>query len=72
MTTPIIKERKAKTLRSRDGLIQYARNDYSQGGEDGILEKIFTILDEDERNNNNNSNTIQRCGRWGMGWKAFI
>ena len=69
MTTPIIKERKAKTLRSRDGLIQYARNDYSQGGEDGILEKIFTILDEDERNNNNNSNnTIQRwcvdVGAW--------
>jgi hypothetical protein len=38
--------RKRKSdVKSRSPFLQFARNDYSQGGEDGILEEIFRLLD---------------------------
>ena len=33
-----------RSLRRRDGLIQYARDNTSQNGEDGIIAKIFDTL----------------------------
>jgi len=40
-----IRTRKVRTLRRRDGLVSFARNNTSQGGEDGIIAKIFEVLD---------------------------
>ena len=45
MSSPIIRRRKnVKSLRRRDGLIKYARNNTSQNGEDGIIDRIFHLL----------------------------
>jgi len=39
-----IKRRKPRSLRRKDGLLQYAHNETSQGGEDGIIKRIFELL----------------------------
>jgi len=39
-----IRRRNPRSQRSRKGLIKYARDETSQGGEDGILEKIFELI----------------------------
>ena len=39
-----IRRRKPKTLRRKDGLLRYARNETSQGGEDGIVKRLFELL----------------------------
>lgn len=41
MSTPIIRRRTLKSQRRRDGLIQYAKDNTSQNGEDGIIDAIF-------------------------------
>jgi len=40
----IRRRKNCRSLRRRDGLIQYARDNTSQNGEDGIIAKIFDIL----------------------------
>jgi hypothetical protein len=45
---PIIRRRTVPSRRRRDGLIQYARDNTSQNGEDGIIEKIFSCLPPSE------------------------
>ncbi|KAL7549192.1 hypothetical protein ACHAWF_012458 [Thalassiosira exigua] len=41
----IIRRRKdCRSLRRRDGLIRYARNNTSQNGEDGIISRLFELL----------------------------
>lgn len=44
MSHPVIRRRVPKSQRRRDGLIQFARDNTSQNGEDGIIDKIFQIL----------------------------
>ena len=39
-----IRRRKPRSLRRKDGLLQYAHNETSQGGEDGIIKRIFELL----------------------------
>ena len=41
---PVIRRRATTTRRRRDGLIQFARDNTSQNGEDGILAKLFELL----------------------------
>ena len=43
-SNPVIRRRVVKSQRRRDGLIQYARDNTSQNGEDGIIAKIFEVL----------------------------
>lgn len=43
-TKPSIKLRKRRSLRDRSGLISYASDNTSQGGEDGIIAKLFELL----------------------------
>jgi isopenicillin N synthase-like dioxygenase len=43
MTEPVIR-RRAPRIRSRDGLLQFAKDNTSQNGEDGIIERIFQLL----------------------------
>ena len=44
MSTAQIRRRRTRSLRSRDGLIRFAHDITSQGGEDGILSKIFELI----------------------------
>ena len=41
---PVIRRRHAKTMRRRDGLIRFAKDNTSQNGEDGIIERIFQLI----------------------------
>jgi isopenicillin N synthase-like dioxygenase len=41
---PVIRRRKPRSLRNKTGLIQYARDVTSQNGEDGIIDRLFSIL----------------------------
>jgi len=41
---PVIRRRVVPSQRRRDGLIQYARDNTSQNGEDGIIARIFACL----------------------------
>lgn len=41
---PIIRRRASVNQRRRDGLMRFARDKTSQSGEDGIIERIFTLL----------------------------
>jgi isopenicillin N synthase-like dioxygenase len=44
----VIRRRNVKSRRRRDGLIRFAKDNTSQNGEDGIIERIFQILDSAE------------------------
>ena len=62
----VIRSRKLRTLRRRDGLIQFASDYTSQNGEDGILAAIFAaIVDRTPCEDG-------MRGRWSVGWKAPI
>eukprot|EP00957_Ditylum_brightwellii_P110071 8395698-Ditylum_brightwellii.AAC.1 len=39
-----IRRRKVPSRRRKDGLIRHAKDNTSQGGEDGIIERIFQLL----------------------------
>ena len=57
-STAVIRARKVPSLRRRDGLIQYAIDNNSQNGEDGVIERIFHLLQalqQDDRNKSNDS-----------------
>ena len=43
-----IRRRKPRSMRRRDGLIAYARDETSQGGEDGVLQRIFELIPPSE------------------------
>ena len=45
---PIIRRRSATGRRRRDGLIQFARDNTSQNGEDGVIAKLFELLPSNE------------------------
>lgn len=46
-TAAVIRQRPVKSLRRRDGLLQFAKNHTSQNGEDGIIAKLFELLPRD-------------------------
>ena len=69
-----ITRREKKSTRNRNGLIQYAYNNTSQSGEDGIIERIFQVLpnnidlkrerNDDEFNAINSSRICVDVGAW--------
>ena len=44
----MIRGRKVRSLRSKKGLLVYARNVKSQHGEDGVIQKLVEILFPEE------------------------
>ena len=64
---PIIRRRIPKSQRSRTGLIQYANDNTSQNGEDGIIAKIFEMIhsaDDDESQSSASSYHCVDIGAW--------
>lgn len=57
---PIIKYRNAETMRRRDGLIRNAYDITSQSGEDGIISRIFHVLDTHHSTSDENNNSIDQ------------
>ena len=57
---PIIIRRRPPKQKVNDFLIKYSKNITSQSGEDGILEEIFKLIDEFEKDNNGNNDNQDR------------
>ena len=49
MAAAEIRSAPTRSLRRRDGLIQFARDETSQNGEDGVIAAIFACLDKRQR-----------------------
>eukprot|EP00948_MAST-09A_sp_MAST-9A-sp1_P004009 g4009.t1 len=54
---PVIKTRKTRTLRRKDGLIKFAHNNTSQCGEDGILKVLFSLIGDNSETGSLRENT---------------
>jgi len=57
----VIGRRSVASRRNRDGLIKYAFNKTSQSGEDGIIDRVFTIL---PKTSNNEKRICVDVGAW--------
>jgi hypothetical protein len=62
-----IRKRKCPSQRRRNGLLRYANNVTSQGGEDGIIQRLFQLIDGST--SPNNSRYCVDVGAWdGIHW----
>ena len=58
---PIFFSQRPPKQKVNDFLIKYSKNETSQSGEDGIIEQIFTLIDEFDADNNVKSNHQRWC-----------